>query len=585
MPARGSRKVSLSPAKDTCLKRKMRSSSVDAALQGKGRKQVKCGAKNTTDQKSKSLLQVALPTKKLEKTAPSKKKKTDKVQQNKNTLKKNVRGKPKTQPTQKKQKNTDVVVKKKGCPRKTGHGETQVPKKQGRLRKSTVSVVNQTKGNNSIVNQPKRKGPNSKSSGNVGTINKHKGKCKAVFSTPFLPFFDDDFVAIPKPAADLNIVNPCEDADNNNVIGDNRPIPSYLEPDNFESGSELDISLDSDEDDLPDVLHTPAQNATRFEKDELVWVKFYRHPFWPAIIKSVRKNKASICFLGYPLTRSSKGITVNTSKLKPFNCPNREEFINNGPQPDSIYYQVFKDCVQKADDYFRKRGLGSAISVKEFFMEDITRVPMDLPFLNELPGTLVENQSTDEELKKDEESKSSCENTQPRRGTAFLRRVQKLINFITKSKELEEMLIGVYHGTIPNRRHHVWHKGPPSERKKLKDNVFGPVIEEYQQEALINHFQNLYKKCMAEDDSFVSIGYILEVWIPEALIFAIQKVDRLSKLEAIQKFNSDSSIPKYRYSKDEVPVLIMTQEERQENIKRAAHACGFPEDFLMTSSA
>jgi len=116
-----------------------------------------------------------------------------------------------------------------------------------------------------------------------------------------------------------------------------RNLRILVEEDRQSSGESVDFNpihsvLEEEEDDEepPRILfyHEPRS----FEVGMLVWLKHQKYPFWPAVVKSVRRRdkKASVLFIEGHMDPKGRGITVSLKRLKHFDCKEKQALLVGG---------------------------------------------------------------------------------------------------------------------------------------------------------------------------------------------------------------------------------------------------------------
>lgn len=113
----------------------------------------------------------------------------------------------------------------------------------------------------------------------------------------------------------------------------------------------------SSSDELPSILEG-NDSPVVFRKDMLVWYKYQKDPFWPAVIESASKAKFTIRFLNYGTPECSKlAISRASARKQLFEYPGSKhsEFTEAGKQYKDP--KVFEVAVRHADDYIRGRAL------------------------------------------------------------------------------------------------------------------------------------------------------------------------------------------------------------------------------------
>uniref|UniRef100_A0A8C0KTA1 PWWP domain containing 3A, DNA repair factor n=1 Tax=Canis lupus dingo TaxID=286419 RepID=A0A8C0KTA1_CANLU len=173
-----------------------------------------------------------------------------------------------------------------------------------------------------------------------------------------------------RSAAKLGLPAPCASTEETN-------LHILVEEDRQSSGDSMEFNpihsiLEEDEDDEepPRILlyHEPRS----FEVGMLVWLKHQKYPFWPAVVKSVRRRdkKASVLFIEGHMDPKGRGITVSLKRLKHFDCKEKQELLNEAKED---FDQAIGWCVSLITDYRVRLGCGSfAGSFLEYYAADIS---------------------------------------------------------------------------------------------------------------------------------------------------------------------------------------------------------------------
>eukprot|EP00111_Clytia_hemisphaerica_P011267 TCONS_00032995-protein len=121
---------------------------------------------------------------------------------------------------------------------------------------------------------------------------------------------------------------------------------------------------DSDGDFLPSPLKRKRESG--FEQGDLVFAKFNKFPYWPALFHSncPKKKKANVYFFDYASLENKKTFAVSVKSIKPYRCAEKSDLIASGTEK---YKEEYSSGVERALDYLQKRAVGK---VHNFF-EDV----------------------------------------------------------------------------------------------------------------------------------------------------------------------------------------------------------------------
>ncbi|XP_025228303.1 PWWP domain-containing protein MUM1L1 [Theropithecus gelada] len=303
--------------------------------------------------------------------------------------------------------------------------------------------------------------------------------------------------------------------------------------------SRINLSLlDDDEEDeeLPRfILHYETRP---FETGMIVWFKYQKYPFWPAVIKSIRRKerKASVLFIEANMNSEKKGIRVNFRRLKKFDCKEKQMLVDKARED---YSESIDWCISLICDYRVRIGCGSFTgSLLEYYAADISypvrkEIKQDT-FRNKFPK--LHNEDAREPMAVTSQTKKmSFQKILPDRMKAARDRANKnLVDFIVNAKGAENHLLAIVNGT----------KGSRWLKSFLNANRFTPCIETYfededQLDEVVKYLQEVYNQIdkimptWIKDDK---IKFILEVLLPEAIICSISAVDGLDYKAAEAKY-------------------------------------------------
>nr|XP_015221189.1 PREDICTED: PWWP domain-containing protein MUM1 isoform X1 [Lepisosteus oculatus]XP_015221190.1 PREDICTED: PWWP domain-containing protein MUM1 isoform X1 [Lepisosteus oculatus]XP_015221191.1 PREDICTED: PWWP domain-containing protein MUM1 isoform X1 [Lepisosteus oculatus]XP_015221192.1 PREDICTED: PWWP domain-containing protein MUM1 isoform X1 [Lepisosteus oculatus]XP_015221193.1 PREDICTED: PWWP domain-containing protein MUM1 isoform X1 [Lepisosteus oculatus] len=344
------------------------------------------------------------------------------------------------------------------------------------------------------------------------------------------------------------------------------PLPPFEPegPETDEPGEESDLSIELSLHNEPDMQSSLLQEEDEEEDEELpsfsltrenkpssitegicVWCKFRNYPFWPAMVKRVnhRNKKASIIFIDdllFDKKRVQKGFCVSLRTLKPFDCEETDQFVVKAREK---YNTAINWCLELIRDYRIRKACGSfSGSFIEYFADDIS-CPVRKMYLQDssnvsFPSTLImEEQKEGSDVHLDS-TPSRCRQSKkllPDRSKALRNRAnEKLVQFIVKNQGLEKHLQAI----ISGRENSKWMK------EFLKFSRFMSWVDTYledeaQVDLVYSYLKSIYENA-PETAPFLTevdtIRFILDVLLPEAIIYAIAAVDKISLDKAEVKF-------------------------------------------------
>ncbi|XP_026334560.2 PWWP domain-containing DNA repair factor 3B [Ursus arctos] len=281
-----------------------------------------------------------------------------------------------------------------------------------------------------------------------------------------------------------------------------------------------------------------------FETGMIVWFKYQKYPFWPAVVKSIRRKerKASVLFVEVSMNPEKRGIRVPFRRLKKFDCKEKQALVEKAREE---YSESIDWCISLICDYRVRLGCGSfAGSFLEYYAADISyplrKVIKQDTFRNLFPKLHNEN-SGEQMVVTSQTKKMSFQKILPDRMKAARDRANKnLVDFIVNAKGTENHLLAILKGT----------KGSRWLKSFLNANRFSPCIETYfededQLDEVVKYLQEVYKQIdekmltLIRDDK---IKFILEVLLPEAIICSISAVDGLDYKAAEAKYLKGPSL-------------------------------------------
>ncbi|CAK7312701.1 PWWP domain-containing DNA repair factor 3B [Vulpes lagopus] len=307
-----------------------------------------------------------------------------------------------------------------------------------------------------------------------------------------------------------------------------------------------------------------------FETGMIVWFKYQKYPFWPAVVKSIRRKerKASVLFVEASMNPEKRGIRVPFRRLKKFDCKEKQALVEKARED---YSESIDWCISLICDYRVRLGCGSfSGSFLEYYAADISypirKVIKQNTFRNLFPKLQSENPA-EQMVVTSQTKKMSFQKILPDRMKAARDRANKnLVDFIVNAKGTENHLLAILKGTKASR----WLKS------FLNANRFTPCIETYfededQLDEVVKYLQEIYKQIdekmltLIRDDK---IKFILEVLLPEAIICSISAVDGLDYKAAEAKYLKGPSLG---YRERELFDAKILFEKRRKPLTNEAH--------------
>ncbi|NWI95902.1 MUM1 protein, partial [Pitta sordida] len=302
-----------------------------------------------------------------------------------------------------------------------------------------------------------------------------------------------------------------------------------------ESFPPLSPLVDDEEEHFPRVLY--RREPQSMEEGMLVWCKLRRYPYWPAVVKAVKRKprRACVLFIDGTTNEKKRGFSVSLKSLKHFDCEEKQELIERAKEN---YAQEIEWCIQLILDYRIRVGCNSFTgSFLEYFAADIS---YPVRKQGHRSGEQMTFPSPEEEFAGGE---SSLENSPqkplrkllPDRSRAARdRENKKLVEFIVKSKGAEEHLLGI----LKRGRRSRWLQKFLSSRRHMTC-VETYLEDEEQLDLVVDYLKDVYREMDTADLRQVlgdGIRFISDVLLPEAIICAIAAVDDIDYKKAEEKY-------------------------------------------------
>lgn len=297
----------------------------------------------------------------------------------------------------------------------------------------------------------------------------------------------------------------------------------------LESGEVSPTHSAPDEEDPPRILcyHEPRS----FEVGMLVWLKYHKYPFWPAVVKSIRRRerKASVLFIEGNMDPKGRGMAVSLRRLKHFDCKEKQALLKEAKES---FDQAIGWCVELITDYRVRLGCGSfSGSFLEYYSAAISS-PVRRSIERAVQGARFPAPS----LGRPEEPRGPARALLPRkvlpdRSRAARDRANlRLVDFIER-RGAERHLRAVLRGRAPSRwlRAFLRPRPAPPPDPYLEDDA--------QLDRVVAYLQGLARRpgprLLAAGDR---VRLVLDVLLPEAIICAIAAVDGVDYKTAEQKY-------------------------------------------------
>ncbi|XP_067344904.1 PWWP domain-containing DNA repair factor 3A [Channa argus] len=309
---------------------------------------------------------------------------------------------------------------------------------------------------------------------------------------------------------------------------------------------EEDEKSDDEEEELPSYLMQMDKKPPSIREGVFVWCKFRSYPFWPALVKKVnrKQKKASILFID-DLMINKKGFTVALKTMKPFDCEEAKELVCKAKEE---YDAAIKWSLELITDYRIRIACGSfSGSFVEYFAHD-----MSYPVRKMYPQsaserlTIASDAMTEEPFDDNKEdsfseqqgevSKVSKRLLPDRTHAAHNRANEKLVHFIVKQRMVERRLLAVIRGQQQSR----WLRSYQSANRKRVVNIY--LEDDQQLDQVYCYLSDLITTavntapCLVEVKPMEHVPFVLDVLLPEAIIYAIAGVDNVSIKKAEEKY-------------------------------------------------
>ncbi|KAJ1086450.1 hypothetical protein NDU88_006568 [Pleurodeles waltl] len=329
---------------------------------------------------------------------------------------------------------------------------------------------------------------------------------------------------------------------------------------------------DDDDEELPSVLL--QQEPCSIESGVLVWCKYYKYPYWPGVVNYVRRKvkKASVLFveesLADPTKKTKKGVSVSLRALKHFDCEEKQDLTEKARLE---YGRAIDWCIALIADYRIRLGCGSfSGSFTEYCAAEISypvrREVQEGPFRLTFPS--LETDTDDSQLELTPSRSHLIRKCLPDRTRAARDKAnEKLVEYIVKAKKTEKHLLSVLKGERKSRwLHEFLH---PSRYLTCVETY---LEDEDQLEVVVDYLHTVCDQMSSIVQTLMNgdmIRFILDVLLPEAVIYAISAVDKIDYKKAEEKYMKGPSVSQREREIFEEQIL----EKKMQDAAAAGDAC------------
>ncbi|XP_068090102.1 PWWP domain-containing DNA repair factor 3A isoform X2 [Hyperolius riggenbachi] len=308
-----------------------------------------------------------------------------------------------------------------------------------------------------------------------------------------------------------------------------------------ESTTMQEVCSDTEEDmQLPVIpLKKGLTEPSTFSPGTFVWCKYQRYPFWPSLVKNVndKKKRAGIIFveecLSDPNTKK-QSFRVAFHTLKHYDCPEKQELLTIARKD---YGKSVDWCEALICDYRIRLGCGSFTD--SFY--DYCTAAISLPVRREygkvkLNFPSVCSKNCDPPPNGPDTTNILVSNkVLPDRARASRDRAnEKLVDCIVTAKQAESHLRDILAG----KRKSQWLLRFQSSNGSV-DVLETYIEDEAQVEVVVSYLQSLCDNMSRESKKLMNgdqTKFILEVMLPEAVVYAISATNNISYENAEKKF-------------------------------------------------
>ncbi|XP_069502882.1 PWWP domain-containing DNA repair factor 3A isoform X2 [Ambystoma mexicanum] len=308
-----------------------------------------------------------------------------------------------------------------------------------------------------------------------------------------------------------------------------------------------EVTEEDDDEELPNILL--QQEPCSIESGMLVWCKYYKYPYWPGVVNYVRRKikKASVMFveesLADPTKKTKKGVSVALRALKHFDCEEKQVLTEKARQE---YGRAIDWCIALIADYRIRLGCSSfsgsfmeycAAEISYPVRKEIQRGPFHLTF------PTLETDTEDSQVELTPTRSHLAKKCLPDRTRAARDKAnEKLVEYIVKEKRADKHLLSVLKGEKKSRW--LYEFLHPSRYLTCVETY---LEDEEQLELVVDYLHTICDKMTSKVETLINgdmIRFILDVLLPEAVIYAISALDRIDYKKAEEKYMKGPSVSK-----------------------------------------
>eukprot|EP00794_Sanderia_malayensis_P009793 gene9793-10792_t len=265
-----------------------------------------------------------------------------------------------------------------------------------------------------------------------------------------------------------------------------------------------------DDDDLPEAFTPLKKMADSFTEGDLIWAKYKKDPYWPAIFHSLMKKKngkvAWVWFVDETWKMTNivrKIVSVPSDKITSYHCDPRmrEEIMKEGREFKSKVN--FENIIQFADEYAETKAESEE----------------DEP-----------NVRPRGSAKRSINFKKMFSQSRSKRGTTMQQKYKALLDAL---EDTRPTLLRIFEGEIESERHEIFLHGTTKNKNMLKyRSGFGCIEDEKMADDILDKLRQWFEQCGNKCESINASTYVSEVWLPEAMILAIMKCEGVEREKA-----------------------------------------------------
>lgn len=316
--------------------------------------------------------------------------------------------------------------------------------------------------------------------------------------------------------------------------------------------------IDSDDELIDPSLEIDEED---FNEGDLVWARHPRNPFWPAVVKDIscgRQKKITVEYFnqGADVYRCQYSVRA----IRPF-IQYRKKMLIAGYRSEQS--ERFKLAVQEAMDYLKERALGKDIPLTTPVKEALSdQSNIHCQSLDSPPLTPTECQTTPLSPRAScstpseghhsppspkvriglsrlfNDSEVTKESIAKEKERAKLRKKwdkieDRLVKIILKD-ETKERLLRIWKGKVKSERHSIFFSSSIKKRDNLKYCAhLGALTSEEKIDTIAKYLSEIWKhNCQENKKDLPNTAYIFEVWLPEAILFAVMKSRKIGVKKA-----------------------------------------------------